>query len=684
MATSRQQSLPYSGAVESQDGMGVQFAVADYFDPYQSNSRGQTVDVDAAVASAAARGNGGPLARQQGKDYHRTAIAAAPPSPVMRATRHSRPSTPTSPVSPTGASPRTAQLPGSQLLPPPSAQSSIDSLRAAANGGTPVTSRTMHQKQAGQVFPPQTATYHLRTTASSTGAFNTPSSQLIADPNSIAAARMKPRSHTNTASMDIEGTNAKTGSRSLLLDDVRPIRPPPLPFPSRPRVSSMYDTGTASDPLLGESRARKAESPTKLDLGSSVAASSAGDLTSTTQRPIARPKNFKQHQQPKQQSNQPTQQPQPVQQQHQPLHQSKQPTQPIQQQPIQQQLQPLQQQRDRVVGPAGKSGSSETKKSNLIEFIEQQRQQHQAKMSAAQMTHAPRVAAQTPAGTSRPEAPAKLTSRSDSTGSMQSDSSERSFKRSTARLVEVGQSVASASAAHRPPISAAEAPANIDSTTSRAAKYPSWYGNNIQPRTDSAAPPGSTDPTYDPVIGLPVSTRLQPRVRAYSHTPPEPSDVPGIGGIRARNSSDSLGSCSYSRTPRATEASEHLPSPLLSKGPKRNTGGRAAPSVLNPYSRNPQYLSVAVQTDDLSPQIQPLNGQHSTASRGVQTDASTVIHGDDAVLDLMRQMDVQRSTHAVQITEYQEQVIDLELFNQDLATEIDQLTERLAGREKEH
>ncbi|KAJ1890865.1 hypothetical protein LPJ81_005851 [Coemansia sp. IMI 209127] len=47
-------------------------------------------------------------------------------------------------------------------------------------------------------------------------------------------------------------------------------------------------------------------------------------------------------------------------------------------------------------------------------------------------------------------------------------------------------------------------------------------------------------------------------------------------------------------------------------------------------------------------------------------------------------MDVQRSTHAVQITEYQEQVIDLELFNQDLATEIDQLTERLTGREKEH
>ncbi|KAJ1901570.1 hypothetical protein LPJ81_003733, partial [Coemansia sp. IMI 209127] len=146
MATPRQQSSPYRGAAEPQDDMGVQFAVADYFDPYQSNNRGQTVDVDAAVASAAARGNGGPLARQQGKDHHRTA-AATPPSPVMRATRHSRPSTPTSPVSPTGASPRTAQLSGSQLL-LPSAQSSIDSLRASANGGTPVASRTMQQNQA--------------------------------------------------------------------------------------------------------------------------------------------------------------------------------------------------------------------------------------------------------------------------------------------------------------------------------------------------------------------------------------------------------------------------------------------------------------------------------------------------------------------------------------------------------
>ncbi|KAJ2537800.1 hypothetical protein EV175_006613, partial [Coemansia sp. RSA 1933] len=295
-------------------------------------------------------------------------------------------------------------------------------------------------------------------------------------------------------------------------------------------------------------------------------------------------------------------------------------------------------------------------------------------MTAAQKTQTPRGPV-IPATTSRPEAPAKLTSRSDSTGSMQSDSSERSFKRSTARLVEVE----SATARKQPTANAGTAEPSEGKAPDPAprAKFTSWYGNNMQPRlepTTTAAEPVGIDLTQDLVMGLPISTRMLPRVRAYSHTSPEPSDVPGIGGIRARNSNDSLGSCSYARAPRTTATPEPLP-------PKSGRRGAAAP---NPYSRNPRHLSVAVQTDDIAAHSKPKGPD--MVSRGMQTSnmSSGVIHGDDAVLDLMRQMDVQRSTHAVQITEYQEQVIDLELFNQDLATEIDQLTERLTTREKEH
>ncbi|KAJ2534822.1 hypothetical protein EV175_006984, partial [Coemansia sp. RSA 1933] len=186
----------------------------------------------------------------------------------MRATRHSRPSTPTSPVSPTGATLRSQQQHqqqhqhqlGAQLS--PSAQSSIDSLRSVANV-TPVANRTTQQQQQQQssLFISPQASRNLRASASATTPNGLSQSPGALDPHAISA-RMKPRSHTST-----EGVEPEMESRSML--DVRPIRPPPLPYTSRPRVSSMYDTGTASVPVFGESRARKAESPTKLDLGSS-------------------------------------------------------------------------------------------------------------------------------------------------------------------------------------------------------------------------------------------------------------------------------------------------------------------------------------------------------------------------------------------------------------------------------
>ncbi|KAJ2524974.1 hypothetical protein GGI11_000425 [Coemansia sp. RSA 2049] len=659
MAMPRPQSS--AGGLGGLDGRSVQFAVADYFDPYRSNSRGQTVDVDAAEVSAAARVNSSPLRhhqqqQQQAKlDHHH----ATPPSPVMRATRHSRPSTPTSPTSPTsptGAAAFRAQQQqqqrhqhihaGNQL--PPSAHSSADSLRSAANNVSPAANRTVQKEyhhHSAYSSSPQ-AVRNVRTTGAPAPLYNAPLHSL-AEPRAISAAaasRAKPRSYSGTDGLDGLAISGVGGTN----DWVHSV-------PSRPRVSSMYATTTTSDHVVGESRARKAESPTKLDLGSAATSSSAGDLTAM-QRPIARPRIFKQQQQ--------QQQPQPQPKLHHPG--------------------------ERIVGPAGNintSGSLETKKSNLIEFIEQQRQQHQAKLTATQKASVPppqpRIAAQVPVSASRPEPPAKLTSRSDSTGSMRSDSSERSFKRSTARLAEVDPAAARKPAAPQqlptvaaaPTLEVADISSNSGAVASRAPKYSSWYGN-IQPRANIE--PGEhvapEKPNHDHLNGLPISTRLQPRARAYSHTSPEPSDAPGIGGIRTRNSNDSLGSCSYSRAPKTVL--ERIPAKgnLHSNTPAAVAGTRGS-ALPNPYSRNPQHLSVAVQTDRASVK---------TVSQGVQTNSSATIHGDDAVLDLMRQMDTLRSTHAVQISEYQEHVIDLELTNRDQATEIEQVTERLVSREKEH
>ncbi|KAJ2799923.1 hypothetical protein H4R21_003378, partial [Coemansia helicoidea] len=108
-----------------------------------------------------------------------------------------------------------------------------------------------------------------------------------------------------------------------------------------------------------------------------------------------------------------------------------------------------------------------------------------------------------------------------------------------------------------------------------------------------------------------------------------------------------------------------------------------AGTSVNPYARNPQHLSVGVQTDE-APALQPLViAKPETRSRGVQT-ANATIHGDDTVLDLMRQLDSLRQGHANQISEYQEQAVDLELLNQDLQTEVEQLTHKLEAREAAH
>ncbi|KAJ2889007.1 hypothetical protein IWW38_004848, partial [Coemansia aciculifera] len=106
--------------------------------------------------------------------------------------------------------------------------------------------------------------------------------------------------------------------------------------------------------------------------------------------------------------------------------------------------------------------------------------------------------------------------------------------------------------------------------------------------------------------------------------------------------------------------------------------------------------SVSVQTDEsllgtssqggLMPLMSDSLRKRPPVERAVQTTvtAADSIHSDEAVLDLMRQMDGLRMAHANQITEYQEQVLDLELLNQDLHNDVELLHVRLEAMEAAH
>ncbi|KAJ2802484.1 hypothetical protein H4R20_003260, partial [Coemansia guatemalensis] len=233
-------------------------------------------------------------------------------------------------------------------------------------------------------------------------------------------------------------------------------------------------------------------------------------------------------------------------------------------------------------------------RSQLIEFIERQR---------ARTTVQPTTAALT----------------APTSASSESLASERSFKRSTARLAEVDPML------HRPPAP----PVHASSTFAPAATNPS----------------------------LPPSTRTVPRSRAQtvdSHTETSDAERWAIAHGRVTNRREAR---------LARGSGDQLSSARAYTRPER-TAVTATPATTE--------RAIGVQTD-----AQPC------VNRGMQT-APTTIHSDAAVLDLMRQMDTLRQGHSNQISEYQEQVIDLELANQDLGTEIDQLTARLESREAAH
>ncbi|KAJ2778802.1 hypothetical protein GGI15_004069 [Coemansia interrupta] len=254
-------------------------------------------------------------------------------------------------------------------------------------------------------------------------------------------------------------------------------------------------------------------------------------------------------------------------------------------------------------------------RSELIDFIERRRAQTVANDAPALRQKA---------------------SDADSVASRTSDASERSFKRSTARLSQIDPLAAGA-------VAAAALVAG-ERVIARPRPASAWLGSSESTGGSLAKAPPARPP---------ASSRIVPRAPA---SPPVSADAP---------------SASVFARPRRT------PSPsvdLPGAGGYARLRRTPSPSP-NPYARNPPTLSAGVQVG---------GSQRATRARGVQTSSAPSIHGDAAVLDLMRQLDVQRSVHAHQITEYQEQVIDLELLNHDLQAEAEQLAQRLADAAQRH
>ncbi|KAJ1857177.1 hypothetical protein GGF49_002105 [Coemansia sp. RSA 1853] len=282
------------------------------------------------------------------------------------------------------------------------------------------------------------------------------------------------------------------------------------------------------------------------------------------------------------------------------------------------------------------SSGVSAERSHLIEFIERQRARTMA--ATATETKSPEVAKPTTGTSNSPP------------GSKGSDMSERSFKRSTARLAEVAP---------------AQRSIGDTSSNSRGFKYTSWYTPPVR-TVSTAADSAHSSPGISPIAALPPpisnsyalppplpSTRIVPRTRAQSVVEEKPHDmwqaahgrIPNKPeAVLARRSNDALPK-SYSRHSRPTSSAGTTPR---------------------------SFTATGMQTD--APQVR---------SSGMQT-PSNAIHGDDAVLDLMRQMDALRQGHANQISEYQEQVIDMELVNQELSTEVDQLSAQLEAKETAH
>ncbi|KAJ2157338.1 hypothetical protein GGF46_004573 [Coemansia sp. RSA 552] len=655
----------------------ARFSVADYFDPYQNTPRGQTLNVDAELATP-------PLSSSRPSVPPRKDIIprqSTPPSPVMRAVRHSRPTTPNASTQQLPSSPSrpTAFAHARGASPAASASSSWDSVASSASHNQarprPRAQRRPHQPQQASrasLFP------------------SAPLPQTAADqpspPEQPSNLRMKPRAYTEDAPLAPAQNPA-------------PARPTPLPaYASRPRVSSMYAASASSlapapsaqKPLLGLNIATTQPAAPGARATSELANAAIRDFVDIKSSWAPR----------KTKGNWPPVSPKPT------AH----PWPPVEQPPKAADQHP------------GRSAGVSAERSHLIEFIERQRARTVATSDSEEQLKRhqgsdSRLAKATPA----PIPQNTHTDRPDSLSSKASDP-ERSFKRSTARLAEIDPSLLKKSAEE-----------GRGRGNGRAFKYASWYettspsysksvtpeptpehglskearqlpktaavGNstatgNSNSTGNSTAIGNSIDTGPKAVQGLPTSTRFIPRTRARTEVgdsyidavsrtalpPAMPVAAHGRvankpGDISVRHSTESLGLSAKAR-------------PYGRPG-RRDSGGLSVASVsptpINPYSRNPRFLSVGVQTDTSAPELTPLvaDKPKATGTRGTQTKATT-IHNDEAVLNLMRQIDSLRQGHANQISEYQEHVIDLELTNQDLSTELEQTTAKLTAKDEVH
>ncbi|KAJ2022267.1 hypothetical protein GGI06_001891, partial [Coemansia sp. S85] len=294
-------------------------------------------------------------------------------------------------------------------------------------------------------------------------------------------------------------------------------------------------------------------------------------------------------------------------------------------------------------------------RSELIDFIERRRAQTFASTPAE-----PPPPAAPPITYGKPRALTALVTepvdaprmeRSESVSSRRSDSSERSFKRSTARLADV-------------------------TTTAVLSKQPSADCVLPPPRPPPAQWLGTSDVAVGSANVL-SSSRVVPRTCPPAAQPPSANHP-----LAATRSNEALPPPRVFARSKQRPESAHLErtSAIFTRG----DFARAPPRVLSASVQTDESLSAAGGFKPLMSDT--LRKKPSAVDRAVQTTvtAADSIHSDEAVLDLMRQMDGLRMTHANQITEYQEQVLDLELLNQDLHNDVEVLNMRLEAMEAAH
>ncbi|KAJ1902064.1 hypothetical protein LPJ66_000313 [Kickxella alabastrina] len=601
-------SIPAAAKSRPQSSGAVKYAVADYFDPYRGAPQGQTLNIEARK----------PLAQVTRVEPPRV---QTPPSPVVRATRHSRPTTP--------VQPRTMPL----------AQSSRDSM----TGGT------------ATLYSPQRTPESSRLKPRSQADNNPYAHQIPSPPQLFVATEIQPplvsqRTVVAMASADMLGRA--------------------MPLPTKPRVTSVYTTGSAPTAVAVAERVSAnlhveiGRAPVRAGNIAPVAAAAAPTRAPASELAHAAIRDFVDMKATRTLpavaiSTQPLNLPAAPQVQR-PIAQLKYPRQkqvviePFQSSPPP----PFPAAAAPAVADPPMGGSD---KSELIDFIERRRARtvvgERPTIALSDSTKLRPTGSSNSGGSGQSADSLDKTigmERSDSISSKTSDTSERCFKRSTARLADIDV-----------PIKTAEVRAQPRST-----KYSSWYNGPA-----AAATAAVVTQVPEKMFGKPsplLSSRIVPRARAHTLVAlPTTEEVlhsaPTLPELHNKVAEQPVSGLRAVLNPFTRISSSNG---ISSNG----VGGKNAISSndTTTTSRNPAALSVGVQTE------------RTMVSRGQQTTRDTTIHSDDAVLDLMRQMDSLRMSHANQITEYQEQVLDLELLNQDLQSEVDHLTASLDRDQDAH